>query len=167
MTSERRGGSSGALHRQGQRVGEVGLGRDVAEVHAQMDDGLGDLRPDSADDAFGAHEADRRHGLHEVLRNQRVHRRHPGDVEDCDVRSGVDDSLQQRLHHDLRAGAIERSDHRQREHALPQLDHRRRQLEQVRLLAIDQFIARLLVRADRLQPEAVDQFGPRPQLADE
>ena len=43
-----------------------------------------DLRPDAADDAVGAHQARRRHGLDQVLRHQRVDGRHAGDVDDGD-----------------------------------------------------------------------------------
>ena len=49
---------------------------------------------------------------------------HAGDVDDRDLRAGLDDPLQQALHHDLRAGAVERADQRQREDAVPQLHDR-------------------------------------------
>ena len=42
--------------------------------------------------------------------------------------------LQQVLHHDLRARAVERADQRQREDAVPELHDRRRQLEHLLLL---------------------------------
>ena len=60
--------------------------------------------------------------------------------------AGLDDPLQQGLHHDLRARAVERADQRQREDAVPELDHRRRQLEHLLLLARDDLLAALLVR---------------------
>jgi hypothetical protein len=40
-----------------ERVGEARLGGDGGEVHAEVHDGLRDLRADAADDAVGAHEA--------------------------------------------------------------------------------------------------------------
>ena len=59
--------------------------------------------------------------------------------------AGLDDALQQALHHDLRAGAVERADQRQREDAVPQLDDRRRKLQQLLLLTINDALAGLLV----------------------
>jgi hypothetical protein len=83
--------------RQGDRegVGHRGLGRDVAELDAQVDDRLRDLGPDAADDALGPHQAGRGHGLQEVLRGEGVDRRHPGDVDDGDAGAGLHDLLQQ------------------------------------------------------------------------
>ena len=92
----------------------------AVQVHAEMDDRLRDLRPDAADDAVGAHQPRGRHRLQQVLRDQRVDGRHAGDVEDGDRRAGLDDALQQVLHHDLRARAVERADERQRQDAVPQ-----------------------------------------------
>jgi hypothetical protein len=66
-----------------------------------VDDGLRDLRPDAADDAVGAHQADGRHGLEQVLRHQRVDGRHAGDVDDGDLGARLDDALQQRFHDQL------------------------------------------------------------------
>ena len=57
--------------------------------------------------------------------------------------AGVDDLLQQALHHDLRARAVERADQREREDAVPQLDHRRRQLQHLLLLAARSTSSRL------------------------
>ena len=42
----------------------------VAEIDAQMDDRLRDLRPDAADDAVGAHQPRRRDGLQQMLRHR-------------------------------------------------------------------------------------------------
>ena len=66
--------------------------------------------------------------------DQRIDRRHAGDVDDRDLGAGLDDALQQRLHHDLRARAVERADQRQGQDAVPQLHHRRRELEHLLLL---------------------------------
>jgi hypothetical protein len=52
--------------------------------------------------------------------------------------------LQQTLHHDLSALAVERADQRQRQHAFPQLHDRRRELDQLFLLTRDELLARLL-----------------------
>ena len=57
--------------------------------------------------------------------------------------AGVDDLLQQVLHHDLRARAVERADQRQREDVVPELDDGRGQLEQLLLLARDHLFAAL------------------------
>src|SRR6185312_7042555 len=48
---------AGALERDAKSVGERRLGDHLAEIHAQVHDGLRDLRPDAADDAVGAHQA--------------------------------------------------------------------------------------------------------------
>ncbi len=90
------------------------------ELDPEMDDGLRDLGPDTADDAIGAHEPRRRHGLEQMLRHQRVDGRHAGDVDDRDLRARGDDRLQEIFHYDLRAIAIERPDQRQRENLVPQ-----------------------------------------------
>ena len=105
----------------------------------------GDLRADAADDALGAHEPRGGDGLEQVLRHQRIHRGHAGDVDDGDLGAGLHDPLQQALHHDLGARAVERADHRQRQDAVPQLDDRRRQLEHLLLLPGDDLLSRLLV----------------------
>jgi hypothetical protein len=90
-----------------------------------------------------------------VLRDERVDGRHAGDVDDGDFGAGIDQPLQQRLHHDLRAGAVERADHRQRNHAVPELDHRRRQLQPSPLLPAYDFLAGFLKRFHRLHGERV------------
>ena len=60
-----------------------------------MDDGLRDLRPYSADDAIGAHEPRGRNGFQQMLRHQSIHGRNTGDVDNGDVRTGLDDGFQQ------------------------------------------------------------------------
>src|SRR2546422_615043 len=55
-------GGAGPLQRDDEGVGQRGLRDHTAELDAEMDDGLRDLRSDAADDAVGAHEARRRHG---------------------------------------------------------------------------------------------------------
>ena len=78
-------------------------------------------------------------------------------------RAGVDDALQQALHHDLRAGAVERADERQRQDAVPQRDDRRRQLQQLLLLADDHLLASALVHLGRVEAEPVEQRVGRPR----
>ena len=72
-------------------------------------------------------------------------------------RAAVDDPLQQALHHDLGAGAVERADERQREHAFPERDDRRRQLHQLLLLPDDHLLAAALEHFDRVETEPVEQ----------
>ena len=48
-------------------VGQGSLGGDVFEVDAEVDDGLGNLRADTADDAIGAHEARSSDGFEQML----------------------------------------------------------------------------------------------------
>ena len=71
--------------------------------------------------------------------------------------AAVDDPLQQALHHDLGAGAVERADERQREHALPQRDDRGRELHQLLLLPDDHLLASALEHFDGVETEAVDE----------
>ncbi len=98
-----------------------------------------------------------------MLGDERVDRRHAGDVDDRQFGAGVDDALQQGLHHQLRASAVQRADHRHRQHAVPQLDDGGRQLEQLVLLALDDVLARALVHLQRELRHLVDQAGHRPQ----
>ena len=79
------------------------------------------------------------------------------------VESGLDDPLEQALHHDLRAGAVERADQRQREDAVPQLHDRRRELEQLLLLAADDLLARCAGRPRSVnEAELVEQHRRGP-----
>ena len=80
---------------------------------------------------------------------------------------GLDDLLQQALHHHLRAGAVERADQRQREDVVPQLHHRRGQLEQLLLLAHDHLLAAVLVHLGGEQAELVEQQRGAPGLVGE
>src|SRR5262249_29205683 len=132
------------------------LGDHVPQLDPEVDDGLRDLRPDAADDALRAHEPGRGHGLQQMLGHQGVDGRHAGDVDDRDARAGVDDLLEQGLHHDLRPCAVERADERQGEDTVPQLDHRCRQLEHLLLLARDDLLATLLVHLGGIEPELVE-----------
>ena len=81
--------------------------------------------------------------------------------------AGLDDPLQQALHHDLRARAVERADQRQREDAVPELHHRRRQLEHLLLLARDHLLAALLVHLGRVEAELVEERRRLPDLVGE
>src|SRR5580692_725186 len=84
-----------ALERQRQRIGQIGLGDDALKLDSQMYDGLGDLRPNAADDALRAHQTKRGHRLQQMLSHQRIHRRYAGNVDDGHLGAGVDDLLQQ------------------------------------------------------------------------
>src|SRR5262245_11789844 len=132
------------------------LGDHVPQLDPEVDHRLRDLRPDAADDALRANEPGRGHGLEEMLGHQGVDRRHPGDVDHRDGRTGVDDLLQQRLHHDLRPRAVERADEREGEDPVPQLDDRCRQLEHLLLLACDDLVAPLLVYLGGVETEFVE-----------
>src|SRR6195952_2426266 len=126
---------TGLLHRELQRVGQRRLGGDALQVDAQVHDGLRDLRADAADDAVGAHQADGGDGLEQVLRDQGVDGGHARDVDDGQLGAGLHDARQQRFHDQLRAAGVQRADHRNGQHAVPQLDDGRRQLEQFLVLA--------------------------------
>src|SRR5262249_42169173 len=149
---------------EGDREGvrERRLGDDIPEVDAEVHDSLCDLGPYAADDALRPHEARRRHGLQQVLGDQRVDGGHPGDVDDRDARAGLDDLLEQALHDDLRPRAVERTDQRKPEDAVPQLDDGSRQLEHLLLLAADPLLATLLVHLGGVEPELVEQHAALP-----
>ena len=66
-------------------------------------------------------------------------------------------ALQQVLHDDLGARAVERADQRQRQDAVPQLDHGRGQLQHLLLLPADDLFAALLVDLGRVEPELVEE----------
>ena len=91
-----------------------------------------------------------------MLRDEGVHRRHAGDVEDRDLGARLDDLLQQRLHDDLRPRGVEGADHRQGEDAVPQLHDRRGQFEHLLLLPDDNFLACPLMDLGRVQAEVVE-----------
>ena len=151
-----------SLQGQSKSVGQLGLGHDIFKVDAQVDDGLRDLRPHTADDAFRAHQPSRGDGLQQVLRNQRVHGRHARDVDDGELRIRCHNCLQQALHHYLGARAVESADDGKRQDAVPKLDHRRRQLKEFLLLPRD----KLLPRGDEgigcQKRQPVQQLGCRP-----
>jgi len=75
-------------------IGQRRLGGNPLQVDAQVHDGLGDLRADAADDAVGAHQADRRDSLEQVLRDQSVDGGHTGDVNDRELGTRLDDASQ-------------------------------------------------------------------------
>jgi hypothetical protein len=106
-------------------VGQRGLGHDVLQVDAEVDDGLGDLRADAADDAIGAHQARGGDGLQSMLGHQRVDGGHAGDVDDGDQGAPVSTIFSSRLSiTTCGAGAVERADQGQRQDVLPQLARR-------------------------------------------
>jgi len=74
-------------------------------------------------DAIGAHQPERRHRLQKVLSHQRIDGGYARDIDDGDFRFGLDDFLKERLHHHLRARGIQRTDHGERQNAVPQFDH--------------------------------------------
>src|ERR1700722_14578747 len=114
---------SGPPQRQSESIGQCGFGHDRPQLHSQMHDGGCNLRPDAADNAFGAHQARRRHGFHQVLRNQRVYRRYARDIDDGNAGARLDDALKQALHYHLGALAIKSADERQCQNSVPQLDY--------------------------------------------
>ena len=55
--------SAGSLQREDESLGERRLRRNLAQIDAQMDDGLRDLRSDTADNTIRAHQPCRGDGL--------------------------------------------------------------------------------------------------------
>ncbi len=106
-----------------------------------MNNRCGNLRTDAADDALRAHQPRRGNRLEQVLRNQRVHGRYASDVDDRDARARAHDLLQQVLHHDLRAFAVQGADQRERQNAVPKLDDGSGEFQHFRLLAGDRLFA--------------------------
>ena len=115
--------------------------------------------------ASGTHEADGGDGLEQMLRDEGIDGGNAGDIDDGDFGAGFHDALEQRFHHHLGALRIQRTDHRQGEHAIPQLHHGRGQLEQFFLLASDHFLTRFLEGADGIHAQGVDELGHGPELA--
>src|SRR5262245_54173181 len=127
------------------------------QFDSEVNDGLGDLRTNSADNTVGAHQPRGGNCLEKMLRNLRVHGRHAGNVEDRDAGFGSDDALEQVLHHYLRAGAVERANQRERENSLEKPYDRRRKLEHLLLLPLDHVFAGLLKYLDRIEAQLVDE----------
>ena len=73
--------------------------------------------------------------------------------------AGVDQGLQQPLHHDLGAGRVQRADQRDGDDAVPQLDDRGGELQQLLGLVGDHALARGGVGLEGEQPEVVDPTG--------
>ena len=88
-----------------------------------------------------------------------VHGRHPGDVDDRVLGAGVDQGLEQLLHHDLRARGVEGADQRQADDAVPQLHHGGGELEKCIGLLGDHLFAGLGVRLEHQQADVVDEAG--------
>jgi hypothetical protein len=89
-----------------QRIRERRLCHHGAEVYTQMDDGLSNLRANSADDAIGAHQPGGRHCFQQMLGYQGIDRWYTSYIDDGQIGAFCDDSFQQILHHDLSAGAV-------------------------------------------------------------
>src|SRR5262245_60349515 len=166
-TSAGSDGEPAAIERHGEGVGDRCLRDDALQLDPEMHDRLRDLRPDAADDALGSHEPRGGNRLQEVLRDERVDGGHAGDVDDRDPRAGGDDLLEEALHHDLRPGAVERADQREREDALPELDDRRRELQHLLLLARDDLFAPLLVDLGGEEAERIEEARRGPRLGAE
>ena len=158
----------GPAQRDRERIRQRRFGGDLGQIHAEMHDGLRDLRADAADDAIRAHQSGGGHGLQECCATSVSTVGTPVMSMMAMRRAGAHDGLQQAFHHDLRARAVERADQRQREDAVPQLHDGRRQLEQLLLLARDHFFAALhdtsrscRARACRARPSRSTALGER------
>src|SRR5581483_8833775 len=139
----------------------------TVEVDPEVHNRGGDLRPDAANDAFGAHQPGGSDGLEQVLRDQRIDRGNTGDIDDGDCGACFHDGLQQALHHDLGALAIQRSDERQGENTVPEFDDGRRQFEELPLLAADYLLAAFLIGLGAQQAELVQKHCDLPKLVTE
>src|SRR3546814_17514139 len=73
---------------------DIRLRYDLGQVDAEMDDRLRDLRPDAADDAVRAHEADGGRRLQQVLGPQRVDGRPARDIDAGELRPAFTEGLE-------------------------------------------------------------------------
>src|SRR5215213_2330089 len=121
---------------------------DLAELDAERDERLGDLRGQPRDDHARAHEPRGVDGLDEVVGHRRVDRRDAGDVDDDDLRPVGADAAQQLLRELAGALAVEDADDREDEQPLAHLQYRRRELPDRLLLLADDALA-LLDEVDR------------------
>src|SRR2546423_953419 len=167
---ERAGGDDRApyhLERELDAFGHLRARRDLRQVNAELNHRLRDCRADAGEYAARAHQSGRRHGLDEVVGDERVHRAHARDVEDGDGRAGLDDLLQERLHHHLRAARIERADDGERQDFVPDLDDGRREFEHVRALLAYDLLARAYEVLDHDEAHLVQQAREVVHLAQE
>ena len=81
-----------------------------------------------------------------MLGDQCVDGRDTGNVDNDDLRTGSDHRFQKALHDDLRPGAVQGADQRQRHDPVPQLDDRGRQFQHLLLLALLVVLVALLDR---------------------
>src|SRR5262245_54359030 len=116
---------------------EVAHRVDLSEVHADGDQGLGDLRRAPGADDVGPHEPARVHGLDEVVGHRDVHRGHPRDVHHHDLRPVGPDAAEELLGELSRALGIDDADDGQDEQPVPHLEHGRRELADGLLLLPD------------------------------
>src|SRR5579862_2782022 len=79
MCSDTADGVSGALQGEQECIRQACFGGDPLQIDAEMHDRLRDLGPDAADDAVRTHQAQCRHGLQKMLRDERIDRRYPRD----------------------------------------------------------------------------------------
>ena len=85
------------LQRDGKGVRQRCLGDDVGQIDAEVNDRLGDLRTDPADDAVGAHEPRGGHCFQKMLSDQGVHRGYTGDIDNRDLGASVSTIFSSRL----------------------------------------------------------------------
>src|SRR5262245_57227435 len=112
----------GALQCKRKSVGHGGL-RDNIKLQSEMHDGLRDLRPDTTNDAVGSHKPGSGYRLDQMLRYLCVDGRHPGDVYNGDLSSGLHDVVEQVLHHHLSTLAVEGADQRKQNDPVPKLHY--------------------------------------------
>src|SRR5919201_4639894 len=108
-----------------------------AQVDAEVDERLSDLRRETRDDRARAHESCCLDGLDEVVRDRQVDPGHAGDVDYHDARPVGLDRAQQLLGELARPRRVEDADDRENEQALPDLENRCRELVNRLLLLPD------------------------------
>ncbi|EAU67036.1 hypothetical protein STIAU_3520 [Stigmatella aurantiaca DW4/3-1] len=110
---------------------------DFTQVHANLDQRLGNHRADACHHAVRAQQPRGLHHLDEVIGRHRVHHLHAGDVDDDAAGLALDDAVQQPLGHLHRALRVHHADDGQREDVLPQLDDGRGQVADGHALPLD------------------------------
>ena len=98
-----------------------------------------------------------------MLGDQRVDGGHAGDVDDGDLGFLVDDRLEQVLHNDAGAGAVERADQGQGENAVPETHDRGREFGDLIALPVNHLLAALEEPFHRVQPQLIERLARRPR----
>src|SRR6185312_15971363 len=105
-------GAAALLQSQRERICQLGLGGDLAQINSQMNNGLGNLRTNTADDALSSHQSRRGDGFQQMLRHEGIYGGNARDIDDRDLGVRLDDGSEETFHDDLSARTVEGADDR-------------------------------------------------------